>query len=181
MQTTEGIASHYKSGDRYGFLTLIGKCYRRGTLRYVECICDCGKIWFTLLTKIKKGGTKSCGCQRVNFIIKGNTTHGLASNGTKHPIYRAWHQIQERCRGNTEDNLKSYKKRGIVVCEEWVSSFDLFYKWAIDNGWQKGLTLERVKNNEGYSPLNCIWATHKFNPEISGQILILLLLEKLNV
>ena len=34
-----------------------------------------------------------------------------------------------------------------------------FKKWAINNGWTKGLTLDRVDNDKGYYPKNCRFAT----------------------
>lgn len=159
------VISKYESGDKYGYLTLTGKAYLRptktGSLRYVECICICGKIWFTLLPKIKNGGTKSCGCKRGEILALANTTHGMASNSKPHPIYRAWHQIQDRCFKPNEPEYINYGFRGISVCPEWVSSFDSFYKWSINNGWEKRLTLDRINNNGNYEPSNCRWTTHK--------------------
>jgi len=155
----------YQSGDKYGYLTLTGKSYMKpvkaGSIRYVECICICGKIWFTLLQKLKSGGCKSCGCRKMEFIIAGNTTHGMASNSKPHTLYRTWNQIKDRC---FKPNIKAYVNyggRGITVCPEWISSFDLFYKWCIDNGWQKGLTLDRINNNGNYEPNNCRWVDYK--------------------
>lgn len=159
------VLSKYESGDKYGFLTLTGKGYlkptKTGSLRYVECICVCGKIWFSLLTKIKKGGTKSCGCKKGEFLALAKTTHGMSSNKKPHPLYRAWHQIQDRCSKPNKTEYINYGFRGIGVCEEWVNSFDLFYKWSIENGWKKGLTLDRINNDGNYEPSNCRWVTHK--------------------
>lgn len=155
----------YQSGDKYSYLTLTGKSYMKpvkaGSIRYVECICICGKIWFTLLQKLKSGGCKSCGCRKMEFIIAGNTTHGMASNSKPHSLYRAWNQIQDRCFKPNKPEYINYGLRGITVCQEWVNSFEVFFKWAMENGWEKGLTLDRINNDGDYEPSNCRWATHK--------------------
>lgn len=152
----------YTSGDKYGYLMLTGKAYMGGTnggLRYVEVICECGKIWFTVFKDVLSGRTKSCGCKRMSFILAAITTHGMASKGG-HPIYKAWWAMQQRCKGLREEDFNNYTSRGIVVCDEWINSFDAFRKWSIENGWKKGLSLDRFPNNDGnYEPGNCRWAT----------------------
>lgn len=157
------IKYDWSSGDRYGYLMLTGKSYSvkypKCAVRYVECICDCGKIFYTLFSKVKRGGTKSCGCKRMEFIIKGNTTHGMSLRGIVNPIYKAWQQMKERCRGGREKEYKDYTLRGVIVCKEWLD-FNVFYDWAINNGWKEGLSLDRYPNNDGiYEPKNCRWAT----------------------
>jgi hypothetical protein len=45
-------------------------------------------------------------------------------------------------------------KKGIQVCEEW-QTFEPFYMWALDQGWKKGLQVDRIDNNGNYEPGNC--------------------------
>ena len=50
-----------------------------------------------------------------------------------------------------------YGGRGITVCEEWRSGFEAFRDWAFENGYQNGLSLDRIDVNGNYEPSNCRW------------------------
>jgi hypothetical protein len=74
------------------------------------------------------------------------------------PIYRQWAAMLDRMRpGHIRSHR--YSGRGIKVCKAWYD-FNAFYR---DMGatWRRGLTLERIKNDRGYSKSNCLWATRK--------------------
>ena len=42
------------------------------------------------------------------------------------------------------------------MCSEW-HKFENFYSWAMNNGYEIGLTLDRKNNDDGYYPENCRW------------------------
>ena len=66
--------------------------------------------------------------------------------------------MRQRCQNPTNANYADYGGRGINVCDRW-SSFNNFLE---DMGERpEGLTLERLENDEGYNPENCVWATRK--------------------
>lgn len=149
----------YQSGDKHNDLMLTGKSYKKSGITYLEFICKCGKVKWANMYKIFSGKTASCGC-RLN--VKNSPYFNFTYHGmSRHPLYKHFHNVISRCYNQKSDSFKDYGLRGITICEEWLKDVTVFIKWAINNGWEKGLELERVNNNKGYSPENCIWATRK--------------------
>ena len=110
----------------------------------------CGKEWETMVYSIKSG-TKSCGCQKVNTL---GIKHGLYNNR----FYATWNNIFKRCTNPKNKYYKDYGGRGITVCEEWLD-IKKFIAWAESTHPNvKGVTLDRINNDKGYSPENCTWS-----------------------
>jgi hypothetical protein len=65
--------------------------------------------------------------------------------------------MRRRCSKPNRAGYKNYGGRGITVCPEWDNAFVVFYNWAMDNGYNDNLTIERVDVNRGYCPGNCKW------------------------
>lgn len=73
-------------------------------------------------------------------------------------LYRNWTNMKGRCASDLPAYYKWYKAKGITVCDEW-QAYAPFRAWAIANGFRKGLSLDRIDGNSGYSPSNCRWTT----------------------
>lgn len=70
--------------------------------------------------------------------------------------------MKQRCQNPRCRVYHNYGARGITVCEEW-QKFEPFCEWALENGYQKGLDLDRRDNDGNYSPDNCRWITRREN------------------
>lgn len=70
--------------------------------------------------------------------------------------------IRNRCNTTNSPNYQYYGKRGIKV-EESFNTFYKFFNWAINNGYKKGLEIDRIDNKGNYSISNCQWITKTQN------------------
>ena len=123
---------------------------------------DCGKEVVVRGDSLRSENTKSCGCLKREQFGSRNTTHGC-SNKTWYTVYQC---MMERCghwEGGDEHHLRLYRDRGITVCEEWRELPLAFGDWLFEHGWRKGLQIDRIDNNKGYSPENCRVVTPKEN------------------
>ena len=85
--------------------------------------------------------------------------HGQASRIKKMPLYTAWWSMRSRCLKPQHAKWKNYGGRGIRICSRW----DSFENFAADMGPHpgKGWSLDRIDNDQGYSKVNCSWATSR--------------------
>ena len=73
------------------------------------------------------------------------------------------HAMKSRCYNPKHHSFPRYGGRGITICKEWLDNPESFYKWAKEHGHKKGLQLDRIDNNLGYSPENCRFVTQSQN------------------
>lgn len=146
------------TGQRFGRLYVISKA--EPTIignRYERCVwlckCDCGNTKIVRTDHLLGEKIVSCGCYNKEI----RTKHGLSNS----KLYKVWSGMRQRCENHKTPCFKNYGGRGIKVCEEWSESFEIFYEWAMNNGYKEGLTLDRVDVNGNYEPNNCKWATRK--------------------
>lgn len=140
-------------GQKYGRLTIIKevKPYIWNNRKYckVLCKCDCGNYKEIRLDNLKSGSIKSCGCLRKEKL--NSYKHGLR----KHPLYKVWMDMKQRCYNFNNSAYKNYGDRGITVCKKWINNPKTFIEWALSNGWKKDLVIDRIDNNKGYLSDNC--------------------------
>lgn len=77
-------------------------------------------------------------------------------------LYNVWKTMLHRCNNPKRSKYKDYGGRGIVVCDEW-GDFDAFGQWALASEYAEGLQIDRIDNDQGYSPSNCHFVTPSAN------------------
>ena len=146
-------------GNIYGKVTGVREEGRaKGRKVLWGCRCECGNYTVVEGNRLRSGMTKSCGCLRINTIVAFNKKHGMASNR----LYNIWSHMKSRCLNKNDRAYRRYGGRGITVCEEW-QQFKPFMKWALENGYNDDLEIDRINNNGNYSPENCRFVTPKEN------------------
>jgi len=142
-------------GNAYGNLTVISSESINGRI-YFNCTCTCGKTKSIRKDAITGNITKSCGCLAITNHYK---KHGLYNS----PLYGVFESIISRCYNTKHIHYKYYGGRGITICDEWRNDFKSFHDWANNNGWQKGLEVDRRDNDLSYNPNNCRIVATKIN------------------
>lgn len=139
------------TGHKFNNLTAIRyeKTYRNQ--QYWLFKCDCGKEKILPKHHVRKGEVKSCGC-----LLKQNKT-GLKHGLSKTRLYSIFQGMKNRCYNPNEPAYKNYGLKGINICPEWLNNFKTFYNWALLNGYNDNLTIERIDNSKGYYEDNCRW------------------------
>jgi hypothetical protein len=141
--------------QKFGKLLVIdwAEPYKRGAGVRLAALtkCDCGNLHRVRICDLYSNRVKSCGCER------GHLTQGLSYS----KLFNVYSHMKQRCYNSRSKDYKHWGGRGIIVCDEWKNDFMNFYNWAINNGYQENLTIDRINNDGNYEPCNCRWATKK--------------------
>ena len=146
------------TGMTFGRLQVIkraGSNKNKQALWLCECQCEKRTKIIVIGSDLLRSHTQSCGCLQREIAYNIKTKHGRSFTS----LHNIWTNMKQRVCNKNCEAYQNYGGRGIKICDEWLTSFESFYEWAISNGYQDGLTIERKDVNGDYCADNCCWAS----------------------
>ena len=124
---------------------------------YIANCKFCGKQYKMRLIDLK-------GAKRCKHIKTGIKNIG---------ILKIFISMKSRCYNENDKSFRFYGKKGIKICEEWLSNPKSFEKWSFENGYEKGLSIDRIDSSSDYSPKNCRWIPVEKNCKYKSTTIII--------
>lgn len=162
-----------KVGDKFGNLTVEELFYvMRGETKRFTARCRCGcpdeTVKNVLVSNLKSGVTKSCGCFKYRTGKDCPTSRLCGLSASERRLHKIWRE-----------------KRLTGMCEEWGDSFKLFVKWLKKNGYnEKKHLIGRINDDEPYSPTNTelrLGSRGKYRDETGRRVSLEKILEGIDV
>ena len=127
---------------------------RERLFQVIECQ-DCGaKTYERRSNRVAEALDREClFCKQPEL----SPSH-IVDGRTKHPLYRTYTAMLQRCYNENNPQYSDWGGRGISVCLRWLVDFWAFVEDMGDKPSPE-YSIDRVDNDGIYHPLNCQWAT----------------------
>lgn len=151
-------------GETYGIYTLIeflNEKDKYGHYLYKGKCKICGYETVRPFSHFSAPSAITNNCKHLDR--NGNYYHFNKYNWSNERIASIFNGIKDRCYNKNNKSYKWYGEKGIKICKEWIDNPKLFEIWALSNGYEDNLTIDRINENKDYCPENCRWISNSDN------------------
>ena len=138
---------------KIGLCTVLNRVDHQSWVPHYLVECECGNRFISETSNLRRAKFEKCRCGFKNHILK----HTLR-------------KMIDRCNNLNNLDYKYYGKKGITVFQEWKKFPIKFVQWSLRNGWEKGLTIDRIDSSQGYHPDNCRFISRQENAKIAQDL-----------
>ena len=149
--------------EEYGIFQILEKLDERDKYHHQLCRIRCkycGREFIRAYSQVKAPSsyTTVCNHKRKNGE---DIQYGIHwKNSRIRSIYAG---IISRCFNEEDRDYRFYGAKGVSICKDWQENPLHFEDWALANGYEDNLTIDRKDETKDYSPDNCRWITGEEN------------------
>lgn len=156
-------------GEVHGIYTIVEMLDKKDKYGHWIYKCVCSKCGFEKLAHY--GGISASHTATECKHLRQNGEYIVYGYKWKNKrIGKIFQGMFSRCYDTKDKNYRWYGEKGIGICKEWRDNPKLFEEWALKNGYNDDLTIDRIKSEQDYGPENCQWISLEENSRRAGKV-----------